>query len=398
MEKCQVPLADLFQQAHQELGLVEEVRQVPQRLAELRRRGPAGRALLVTNAKRFQTLSVVVGTLQEARSFWQTDPRHAEEWVRLAFVILQKIMSREDVRYPEFVVADYWGRALTYLGHTLHIRSSLDAADAAFTFAEAWLTYGTHDSMESALLAWYRSLLARDRRQFDEAEKLTITARDQYWQLGHVAEVAGLEVSLAIIKLYAGKTAAAKNLLEDFFVRYDRRSIDRQTYASALEAYCLALCEEGEYEEGLRSLQEAREVAGQSRKAIASDRHDWLQARLEHGLGNAREAEELYRQVLASFLVYDIAFDAALVALDLAVLLLEQGQFGEAGGLAKEMIPIFDSHDIHREAQAAGLVLVQALEAETASPKLVKDVARYLRLARNDPSFRYRPPQGMSAD
>jgi hypothetical protein len=57
--------------------------------------------------------------------------------------------------------------------------------------------------------------------------------------------------------------------------------------------------------------------------------------------------------------------------------------------LAREMIPIFESEDIHREALAALEVFRQAALRERASAKLVDRVARYLEAARKNPDLKF---------
>ena len=47
------------------------------------------------------------------------------------------------------------------------------------------------------------------------------------------------------------------------------------------------------------------------------------------------------------------AYDAAIVSMDLALLYLRQRRTAELKTLAKEMLPIFRSQDVHREAVAA---------------------------------------------
>lgn len=57
--------------------------------------------------------------------------------------------------------------------------------------------------------------------------------------------------------------------------------------------------------------------------------------------------------------------------------------------LAEEMVPIFSSLHIHREALAALAFLKQAVEAEYATVDLVSRVACYLRKAQHDPELRF---------
>jgi hypothetical protein len=57
--------------------------------------------------------------------------------------------------------------------------------------------------------------------------------------------------------------------------------------------------------------------------------------------------------------------------------------------LAREMIPIFEAEDIHREALAALEVFKQAALRERASAELVDRVARYLEAARKNLDLKF---------
>jgi hypothetical protein len=60
------------------------------------------------------------------------------------------------------------------------------------------------------------------------------------------------------------------------------------------------------------------------------------------------------------------------------------------------MLPVFASLHIHRESLAALSFLLQAIQSESASAKLVAAVASYLRYAEHtehDPSLPFRAPE-----
>lgn len=73
---------------------------------------------------------------------------------------------------------------------------------------------------------------------------------------------------------------------------------------------------------------------------------------------------------------------AALVSLDLAMILLERGDAGELKRLAAEMIPVFESRDDHRKALAAFLLFHKAAEAEQVTLGLLQEVASSLETTR----------------
>lgn len=78
-------------------------------------------------------------------------------------------------------------------------------------------------------------------------------------------------------------------------------------------------------------------------------------------------------------------FDAALVSLELAVLHLDEGRTAEVKQLAEEMVVIFHTQDVHREALATIAVFRQAVALETATAEMVRRLALDLERVRQGP-------------
>jgi hypothetical protein len=79
----------------------------------------------------------------------------------------------------------------------------------------------------------------------------------------------------------------------------------------------------------------------------------WLEGRVAAGLERREEALPALEQVRRYFTTEQIAYDAALASLEVAVLYLEAGRTGEVRTLAEEMLWIFKAQGVHREALAA---------------------------------------------
>jgi tetratricopeptide (TPR) repeat protein len=150
----------------------------------------------------------------------------------------------------------------------------------------------------------------------------------------------------------------------------------------------LFLSEQGRYDEALALLQQTRPLYDQLRDRMNLVRLRWLEGKIEAGRGSSRRAEELLREVRAELVARDLGYDAALLSLDLARLLVHQGRSEEMRRLAEEMIPIFQSRDIHREAIAALIVFQKAAEMERVTVSLVQELSDYLRRSRNQPDLR----------
>ena len=85
------------------------------------------------------------------------------------------------------------------------------------------------------------------------------------------------------------------------------------------------LCHLRRYAEAAALLPEVQELAVALRKELDLLRVVWLKGKIEAGLGWDEEARIAFEQVRGEFTAREIAYDCALVTLELAVLLLEQG-------------------------------------------------------------------------
>jgi tetratricopeptide (TPR) repeat protein len=119
----------------------------------------------------------------------------------------------------------------------------------------------------------------------------------------------------------------------------------------------------------------------------------WLEGKLLRGLGQVDQAETLLLAARDGFLRANAAFDTALVSFDLASLYAEQGRMEELGRVAEEMLPVFSSRQIHKEALAALDYWRQAMEAKQACSALIAGVASFLKQARHNLDLRFQKPE-----
>ena len=82
---------------------------------------------------------------------------------------------------------------------------------------------------------------------------------------------------------------------------------------------------------------------------------------------------------------------AALASLELAEIYARRQDPLPMQRLAEEMLPIFQSQLIHREAVAALIVFREAVAMRGANVSLIRDVAHFLRDAQRDRTLRFRP-------
>jgi hypothetical protein len=134
------------------------------------------------------------------------------------------------------------------------------------------------------------------------------------------------------------------------------------------------------------------EVRTLSRKAggeLDRIRLMWTEGRVVAGLGNVEKGVQKLTKVRGEFASHDMAYDTALVSLELSMLHARMGRMQEVKSLARHLVPIFKSQEIHREAMAALLVFREAAEKEQVTAEFARDILLYLRKARYDPELRF---------
>jgi tetratricopeptide (TPR) repeat protein len=116
--------------------------------------------------------------------------------------------------------------------------------------------------------------------------------------------------------------------LEEALPLIDREADPRLWYC-ALEHQLFILTELGRLDEAAALLPAVRALVGENGTPIHQTQVRWVEARLAAGQGDLAAAEDLYHEVRRAFLGHQLAYSAAIVTLELAELLLEQGRLEE---------------------------------------------------------------------
>lgn len=115
----------------------------------------------------------------------------------------------------------------------------------------------------------------------------------------------------------------------------------------------------------------------------------WLQGRTWAGLGRREEAREALARVRGYFHAEAIAYDYAVASVELGTLLLEEGRAREVRELAEEMMWIFHSQGIHKEALEALALFCHAAKAEQAQTDWARRLVKYLYRAQGNPGMTF---------
>ena len=317
------------------------------------------------------------------------DAEVAEALAGLALLLADQLDANV---YGSESLEDLRARSLGYLANARRVRSDLHGAEQAFASAYSHLRRGTQDSCEEAILLDLEGSLRRDQRRFSEAFALFRRAEELFRTADDLHRAGRSLVNLSTVHYFAGETDEAISVLTRAVPLIDAEQEPRLKMC-AQHNLVFYLTESGRIPEARRAYGETRALYRDFAEPWVRNRRRWVRARILRGVGKVELAESLYLTVRDGFLAEGIPYDTALVSLELAALYAEHGRTAELKRLAGEMLPIFTSLQIHREAMAALSFLQQAIVSERAGLGLVTAVADYLRRAQHRPELRFEAPE-----
>ncbi len=341
--------------------------------------------LLGEGATRFHTWGVFELLVERSLEVTIQDAAHGETLGRLALRLSDHL---DATRYGAERIADLQARAWAYIGNSRRVRFDFTAAEEAFQTAQSILKKDTRDGLERAILLDLRASLRRAQRRFEDALHLLRRAVAIFREAGERHRAGRSLVNMSTVHHHAGNPAAGIPLLHQALELIDP---EREPRLLLCARHNLAFyhAEIGRFVEAHKLYREARPLYRSFNEPWVQNRRSWVRGKIARGLGQSKQAETRFLAARDGFVKEGIPYDTALVSLELALLYAEQGRTEELKRLATEMVPIFTSRHIHREALAALTFLRQALEAEQVSLEVVARVADFLRKSEHDPELQF---------
>jgi tetratricopeptide (TPR) repeat protein len=328
----------------------------------------------VESETRFQTWGFCQLLLRKSLDSAFEDPGSAVNFANLAVSVSRRL---GDVYHPEWI-QDLRARSLAYLGNARRVLGELRSADDAFRLAESHLEQGTGDPRKQAEILDLKSSLRRAQRRLDEALTLSETALSLYRVSGDIQGVGVSLLKKTNLLTEMGKVNRAISTLQRNMPEIEGAQDPRLVaYARFNLLGCLTLAKR--YEEAARLQSQVRQMLATFDEPVNLLRLRWTEANIALGLGRIDEAESAFHEVQAAFLERGMAYDAALVSLDLAVVYLRERKLSELKQLASGLVLLFESRDVHREALGALYLFQKACEEEQLTEQAVNQLVEVLR-------------------
>jgi transcriptional regulator with XRE-family HTH domain len=356
-------------------------RDAAQLWARLQGEPPAKQRLLVERAHEFQTWALAERLCHASEDAASDRADRALELAGLACRVAELAPGEETWR------SRLQGYALAYLANARRVANDLSGAEE--TFARAWKLWQAGAEADPGLLAEWRLLdreasLHRDRRRFREALDRLDQAR-----ASAPPEAAGrILVNKAFALDQMGEAELAMEVLFKAAPLVDGKRDPRLLFGLRFNLTA-GLCHLGRYAEAEALLPEVRGLAAGLRKELDRVRIVWLEGKLAAGLGRQAEAIASFERVRWEFTDCEMAYDCALVTLELAEVYLKDGHTRKVRALAEEILWVFRSEEFHREALATLQLFIEAARKEAATAELARRVAQYLYRAQHNPELRF---------
>lgn len=370
------------QGARQDRALANELYQ------ELMLHPAARQHLLVRNSARFRNRMLCELLLQESHEAGFRDPAPATGLARLAVTVAESLTPEDCGGHEAW--NGLCARAWAQLGNAHRIGSDHLAADRAFAEVTALCEEGGIALLDAARVLDLEASLRRDQRRFGEASRLLDQVIHIYRRLGQWNLLGRALKQKSMVCGETGDLEAEMDLLRRALDLLDPNEEPR-TFLAARHNLISALNQSGRSREAFSLLFHTRPLYLKMGDRMNLLRMRWLEGLVAQGLGRVEQAVAAFREVRESFIGLGLHYDAALASLDLAGVLVQQARTADVRRLAEDMLAVFASRDIHREAMAALLFFCQTARTENVGTAFVQEVSDFLKRARKDPALHFAP-------
>ncbi|HZF13951.1 MAG TPA: tetratricopeptide repeat protein [Thermoanaerobaculia bacterium] len=369
-----------------DLDLARSRAEAPLLLAELGRHPYEAQQALVRQTPRFHSWGLAELLAAESIRFAPEDSSRAVEAAELAVLVSSLLEEHEpaEAAWLEELRAMTWA----HLAKARHLLGELRSAEEAFRISDAhWKnaeSAGNVLGYEAKILALKASLRLNQGR-LEEALSLL----DQAFAAEPAPSLAAsILISRARVLEEQGDLEAAIRLFGEAAETIDRDK-DPRLFLCARHNLLDALSKDRRYREAEALLPKVQALARAEGNELDLVRLSWIEGRLLAAEGRPEEAIGRFIAVRDTFLVHRMGYDAALVSLELAIVLLQLERVPEVQTLALETYRVFAAEDVHREALVAVALFQEAAAKGKLTLELASSISRYLFRARRNPMLRF---------
>lgn len=374
-------VAELEREMNRERALASE------QFREFLRHPAARQWTLLRNSGRFDSWSFCEQLLDAGFEAIYDDPHRALDLCRMGVLVAERLSAGS---YGERLVEDLRARAWGRTANALRATSDLVGAEQALATAARHLKMGSGEPLEEAEHLYFTASLRRAERKLDEALRVIHRSRRIYRMVGNSHLEGRSLMCEALIRDLRGEVDESIACCRQARVQVEPER-DRRLALAAHHNLAWQLMVAGRSQEALNELAELRPAYFECQDQIQLLKLRWMEARLAKDLGRPEESERAFREAHEGFVEARIPYEAASVALDLAILLAEQGRRQELKLLAAELIAVFRSLGVAREAFAALTIFEGFAQADAVTVSLISKLSRYFAQARNQPDLRFDP-------
>ncbi|MEM7481185.1 MAG: tetratricopeptide repeat protein [Acidobacteriota bacterium] len=368
-------------------GQVAEERQVVERdFADLLAMEPTEREGKILRAhKRFRGHMLADRLLAKSSEGLPADLHNAQHFADLAVLVA----CRSE---PSTFTTEVHVRALAHQANARRAQGDLPEADSLFKQARALMrAKGITDKLVYAEVDFFEGSLKTDQRKFRQADMMLRRATLHYRLARDNRRVAESLVKLGNLHYFQQNFDQSIDAFREA-LRSCRPADNPRLVAAITSNLATVQTEAGLLDEAQETLARAKSLGRHFTDGAMQRRLTWLEGKVARETGDSENAEAAFLEVRQDSIAVGIGYDAAMVSIDLALLYAQQGRHRELAALAEEMLPIFQSQDVHREAMAALILFQEAARQQTVSASMARELLDYLDRARQDPTLKYREP------
>jgi len=332
------------------------------------------RLLWVKNDPRLHVWGLYNLLLGEARKVLRQERGAAVGLFFLAWMIAQKLSPEV---YGDARVRDFQGIAATHLGNAKRLYGDLRGAEEDLARAEELLELGTGDLLDRAYLLGVRATLKSDLGYFEDASTLFREAVSCAHQMG--------DLHLEATHLIAWSSSVGWVDPERALALAERAEArlapgaDPHLELGVRHLQIGWLSELGRTEEARALVEQHRHLYDGFSDPVTQGRLLRLEGLLTRNEGNLEESERKLRELVALYEQHDLDLDLALAGVELSQVLSLRGKVAESASILRGLYPFLESRKLNHDILSSWLLLQDAVQRDAVQAQMFRDLTMTLR-------------------